>query len=94
MSQVERIKAILQDGEWHSNFEIIELAYLMNHASSARLSARIYDLKKQGYDIEGKDDKNNQTKYWYRMVINPVQLELKNFGVALPHVVGRPLITV
>lgn len=74
MSQVERIKAILEDGEWHSNFDLIAQAYGVDFPASARLAARINDLKKRGHHVEGKHDKENAKKYWYRMVLDPVQL--------------------
>lgn len=74
MSQVERIKTILEDGEWHSNFDLIAQAYGVSFPASARLAARINDLKKRDYFIEGKRDETNGKKYWYRMILDPVQL--------------------
>jgi hypothetical protein len=82
MSQVERIKNLLSDGEWHSNFDLIAQAYGVDFPASARLAARINDLKNRGYHVEGKHDESNHKKYWYRMITDPVQL---TFGVKTDH---------
>jgi hypothetical protein len=67
MSQANRLVEELKDGEWHSNFELIRSVYKRNGPSSARLAARIYDLKQRGYLIETMYDETNHKRYWYRM---------------------------
>lgn len=67
MSQVNRLLDELRDGSWHSNFDLIRFVYNRRGPSSARLAARIYDLKKRGHQIKGKRDQENRKKYWYCM---------------------------
>ena len=67
MSQKEKILNVLADYEPHSSFEIVERAYGIRGPSLARLGARIWDLRKAGYQIESWRDKENHTKHWYQL---------------------------
>lgn len=76
-SQTTRIFTFLSDGSWHSNFTLIKNIYKMNGPASARLAARIHDLKKRGYTIESRRDKVNRKRHWYRMELEPNKLVWK-----------------
>ena len=62
MTHNEIILDLLDDGAWHSNFEIHEKTNIL------RYSARILDLRRKGYLIEAKDDEFDRRKYWYRLL--------------------------
>lgn len=60
-SQTSKLKTILEDGAVHTVPELIKKVYGINKPSSARLAARIYDLRKRGYkilsdEVEGKEN--------------------------------------
>lgn len=66
-SQRERVKSVMEDGNWYT------LAALAFHAggSEAAVSARLRDLRKRefgGYTIEAKRLKPNGGTWVYRMV--------------------------
>ena len=67
MTQKEKLKTILQDGLVHTVPELIKLVYGLNKPSSARLAARVYDLRQDGYEIISNPE--TATKWWYQMVI-------------------------
>lgn len=67
LSQKERLKLILQDGCIHTVPELIKAVYGLGGPSSARLAARICDLRKDGYTINS--DSLTATKWWYQMVV-------------------------
>lgn len=67
MSQSSRLFLLLSDGEPHSTIEIIEQVYGGSHLGLARVGARVYDLRREGYEIEGWKDKENPSIYWYQM---------------------------
>lgn len=68
LSQAQRLLALLSDYQWHSTPEVLDVVYGNDHLGLARVGARIYDLKKQGHEIVGKDDETRSTIYWYRLV--------------------------
>lgn len=59
MTQAEMILELLSDKEWHSNIEIHEQCKVW------RVSARIFDLKERGCDIETKNGEG--ATYFYRL---------------------------
>jgi len=73
MSQKQRLYNLLSDGKAHRTDEILETVYGVGHSGIARIGARINDLKKDGYIIDGKTDKVKKSLYWYRMEIKKEQ---------------------
>lgn len=71
LSQSERIRRLLADGEPHSTIEMMEKVYGGSHLGIARVGARIYDLKGKGCAIIGWKDEKNPTVYWYQMHVRP-----------------------
>ena len=69
MSQKDSLFILLSDGEPHSTIEILEVVYGGSHLGLARVGARIYDLRRGGYDIQGWKDKDNPAIYWYQMIL-------------------------
>lgn len=73
-SQNKRLYELLSDGEAHSTTEIQEKVYGSDHLGLARVGARVNDLKngkwsgKTMCEIDGFDDENNQSVYWYQMI--------------------------
>jgi hypothetical protein len=51
-SQKARLHKLLSDGEWHSTDEIQKVVYGGDHMGLARVAARVFDLKKDGYLIQ------------------------------------------
>jgi len=69
MSQTELLYNLLKDGQEHSTVEIMEKVYGGSHLGLARVSARIYDIKKKyGVFISGRTDTTNSNIYWYKIV--------------------------
>lgn len=66
MSQAEKLLEILSDGERHTVPELIRRVYGLGNPSSARLAARVYDLRRRGYEIES-DETKRKTIWFYRM---------------------------
>lgn len=68
-SQTERLYELLSDGQWHSTVEILEKCYGSDRLGIARISARIYDIKKK-YDvvIESRRYYTNLKIWEYRMI--------------------------
>ena len=52
-SQCKRLFELLRDGLAHNTIEICSEVYGGERLLLARVGARIFDLKKQGYDIRG-----------------------------------------
>jgi hypothetical protein len=67
ISQADRLRRLLSDGEPHSTVEILETVYGGSHLGIARVGARIHDLKAQGCDITGWRDLKNPAIYIYQM---------------------------
>lgn len=71
MTQVERLRELLADGQWHSTVEILGVVYGLEHSGIARIGARIWDLSKRlhaGESIESKRDPERKTVWLYRLV--------------------------
>ena len=66
-SQVVRLYELLSDGREHSTVEIMERVYGGAHRGLARVGARVWDLKKLGYNIEGRKDRVRPSVYWYQL---------------------------
>lgn len=67
MSQTESLLNLLSDGRPHSTIEILERVYGGSHLGLARIGARIYDLRREGYEITGEKDKIVKSIYWYQL---------------------------
>lgn len=69
MTQLSIIAETLSDGNRHSSYELAELIAQKKYGGSPctliRVGARIWDLTKDGWQIEGKQDKKSK-RYWYR----------------------------
>lgn len=66
MSQTQKLLDILLDGKRHTVPFLIGKVYgIKKGPTSARLAARVCDLRKRGYKIES--DKLKGTKWWYQM---------------------------
>jgi biotin operon repressor len=59
MAQKNKLLELLKDNNWHSNIEIF------NELRIWRVSARIYDLKKDGYNIETRSNTQDEKQYLY-----------------------------
>lgn len=68
MSQVDNILRLLMDGLPHSTVEILNTCYNLEDKGIARIGARIYDLRKRGYKIQGVKDVEKHSIYWYTLV--------------------------
>lgn len=68
MSQTDALLALLSDGQDHSTYEIAEKVYGGSHLGCARIGARIYDLKRRGYNIVGRKHPVIKAAYIYRLV--------------------------
>lgn len=66
-SQKEKILMLLSDENPHSTPEILKGVYGGEHNGIARIGARIFDLKKDGHDISGWEDKIDRSIYWYQL---------------------------
>jgi len=66
-SQKDKILRLLSDENPHCTNEILKSVYGSEHNGIARIGARIFDLKKDGHDISGWEDKNNRSLYWYQL---------------------------
>jgi len=67
MSQTDRVLAVLLNGKPASAWELIRIAYKRGEPSSARLAARIYDLKKMGCKFKTFYDEDIKNKYYYQL---------------------------
>lgn len=66
-NQADRILNLLQDHFAHSTDDISKKIYGADHAGTTRIGARIFDLRKRGYDIDGFPDKDNRALYYYQL---------------------------
>lgn len=66
-NQADKILSLLQDGLPHSTDEISKRVYGADHAGTTRIGARIFDLRKRGYDILGFADKDNRSLFYYQL---------------------------
>lgn len=64
MTQAVRLLEILLDGRVHTVPELLRRVYGLNKPSSARLAARVYDLRRLGYNILSDKVKGTKWKYW------------------------------
>ena len=65
--QLQQILEILMDCEPHRFDEFQQKIFGGIKYGAFRLGARIYDLRKKGYSINGWKDKTNPALYWYQM---------------------------
>lgn len=86
MAQADRLISLLNDRREHSTLEILDYVYGVKFRGIARISARIHELKKKGYQIEGKKDIFDSSIYWYRLV--GVNSEPCSPAASVPQTVG------
>jgi len=67
MSQAESLCNLLKDGKPHRTDEILEVVYGGSHLGLARCGARIYDIKKRGFDVIGWRDPVTPSLFWYQL---------------------------
>lgn len=67
-SQQTRLLIALSDGQEHRVPELLRKVYKATKPSSARLSARIYDLRKKGLDITSRS--TGKTIWSYKLKLN------------------------
>lgn len=67
LSQTERLINVLRDGKKHTVPELIKRVYKLNTPASARLSARIFDLRRKGYEINSDAVKGRANIWWYQL---------------------------
>lgn len=66
MSQLQKLKNLLEDCRPHSTYEICDVVYGDAHLGVARIGARVWDLNhKQNFRIVGWKDTENPALYWY-----------------------------
>ena len=70
LSQKEKLYNLLKDGNPHRTDEIVAKVYGGEHLGLARVGARIWDLKRDGYEIKGEKDKQQPTLYYYQMILS------------------------
>ena len=69
VTQTARLLAVLERGGAYSVNKLLSLVYHAKEATSARLAARIYDLKQRGYKIiTHKERIGRRTKYSYELI--------------------------
>lgn len=75
MSQTNLLYSLLLDGEWHDTMQILARVYGGSHLGLARVSARIYDIKKKPevLDVESRKCENADTVWEYRMILKPTE---------------------
>lgn len=66
ISQKSRLLNLLNDRNWHDTMEIAREVYGYAHGGIYRVAARIFDIKKDGHQIESK--KVSKTIYAYRLI--------------------------
>ena len=69
--QTQRLYSLLSDGNPHDTIDILNRVYGGEHLGIARISARIWDLKKKGYIIESWKDKERKSIWYYKMITPP-----------------------
>lgn len=62
-TQKQKLEDFLEDGCWKSTIEIRDHVYGGDHLSMARIAARVYDLKQDGYEIESRKKQGNIWEY-------------------------------
>jgi biotin operon repressor len=67
-SQLEKLLKLLLDKKPHSTVEILKKVYGADHLGLARVGARIWELRKEGYKIGGRKHPIKQSVYIYQMV--------------------------
>ena len=67
LSQAERLRRLLSDGQPHSTPEIMSRVYGGDHLGTARIASRVNDLRNKGLEITSWPDKEKPTVWWYKM---------------------------
>lgn len=67
MTGKEKVLSVLEDGQWHSYFELLEVYF--------KYTSRIFDLKKDGYIFEERQNAHNKHALDYRLVKEPIEKE-------------------
>ena len=77
-TQSTRLLIALSDGQEHRVPELLRKVYKATKPSSARLSARIYDLRKKGLEINSRCV--GKTVWSYKLKINTAFKKLKKYA--------------
>lgn len=64
-SKKSKLVHLLRDRRYHSSRELMRVG-------GYRFSARLLELKKQGFAFALKRDENHTNLFWYRMTAKPV----------------------
>ena len=77
LSQAQKLYTILQDGNWHCSFDLVQQVYNVGDGPTlARLGARIWDVKQKfGVAIESRPDPFRQRAWQYRIIQEPNKRE-------------------
>lgn len=67
-TQKQKLEELLKDGDWKNTLEIRDRVYGGDHLSMARIAARVYDLKKDGHEIESRKKEGYPNIQEYRIV--------------------------
>ena len=63
-AQKDRLFSLLSDNQWHSTIEIMQKVYdLGDRRGISRIAARIYDLKREGHNIESRSSVGSLWEY-------------------------------
>jgi len=71
MTQKQKIIELMADQEWHSSAEL-------HDKICWRYSARLYDLRRDGYLFEKKNDPDHQKLEFWRLVSAPARTFLQS----------------
>lgn len=71
MSQVQRVLNSLKDFRPHTVIELNGLVYKLNKPTSARLAARVWELRQRGYQIASNKTEKNSKIWWYQLLKTP-----------------------
>lgn len=70
-TQKECLLTVLKDFKAHTVIDLNRTVYTAKKPTSARLAARIYDLRKEGFKIASSPTKKNQKIWWYQLEETP-----------------------
>lgn len=67
-TQKQRLYNLLSDRLWHDTVEIMDKVYSIEEKKGiCRIGARVYDLKKDGHEIESRRKVGSETVWEYRL---------------------------
>lgn len=66
-AQKQKLEGFLREGGWKSTSEILAKVYGVGHSGSARIAARVSDLRKDGIPIESRRKPDSRSIWEYRI---------------------------